>query len=202
MKHLILSGMMLLVALTLNAQNTITLHSEENTEEKTEEQIWLEIRENVYQSSSIVKNGDSAPNFKTYTLDGKEIQLSDFKGKVVHISFWGTWCGPCLKELKQENLPSVIKPFMENPDYIYLPIAQDHCDKLIQFFESEKGQSYSWMKDITVVDGERDIFHIFATKSIPRNIIIDRDGKVAATSIGSNDYELKLIESTLEKLLN
>ena len=47
----------------------------------------------------VVDVGDSAPDFSATTLDGKEISLSDFKGQVLLINFWATWCAPCKEEL-------------------------------------------------------------------------------------------------------
>ena len=198
MKQIILSALMLVSAFGLNAQ-TLKLTSSEG---KTEKEIYMEQREEVYQATTIAKNGEAAPDFKAYTADGKEVRLSDFKGKVVHISFWATWCGPCLKELQQENLPAMIKPFMENPDYVYLPIAQDQKDKFEAFLQTKKGAEYLWLKNISLLDGNRDIFHTYASKFIPRNVIIDRDGKVVVTCIGGEHYEIEIMKSTLEKLLN
>lgn len=54
---------------------------------------------NFTKDDTTIKVGSSAPDFVLETLDGKEMKLSDLKGKGVFLNFWGTWCKPCEKEM-------------------------------------------------------------------------------------------------------
>ncbi|MDO7887059.1 TlpA family protein disulfide reductase [Hymenobacter cheonanensis] len=66
--------------------------------------------------------GKPAPAFTLLDNMGKAVSLSDFKGKVVYLDFWGTWCGPCMKEMT-ESAPALKKQF-EGRDVVFLYVSQ------------------------------------------------------------------------------
>ncbi len=175
-----------------NKSKTISL-SKESTPESIHQQI--------YEQTAKVKNGQECVNFTAEKYIGENINLAQYKDKVVFICFWGTWCGPCLKELKPEHLPAIVRPYLDNKDFVFIPVAQDSREALDKFFNDEKRKDYLWLKDYTCVDADRSIFALYANRGIPRSVIIDRDGKVSVTSVGSTDYALSLITDTLKKLL-
>jgi len=66
--------------------------------------------------------GSPAPAFTLLDNTGKSVSLSDFKGKVVYLDFWGTWCGPCMKEMT-ESAPALKKQF-EGREVVFLYVSQ------------------------------------------------------------------------------
>ncbi len=155
----------------------------------------------IYEQTTLLKNGQTAAAFTAEAYAGDSIAPANLKGKVVQLCFWGTWCAPCLKELKAEHLPAIVRPYFDHEDYVFIAVAQDGRQALDKFFDSEKGKEYAWLKDYTCLDAERKIFGLFAERGVPRSVIIDRNGKVFATSVGNTDYALALIASALETLL-
>ena len=147
-----------------------------------------------------IKNGQKSVSFEVAKLTGGKINLSDYKGKVIHLCFWASWCGPCLKELKQENLPTVIAPYRKKSDYVLIPIALEKKEAVEKFFASPKGKEYAWLRDLTGYDPVREQFNKYAKQGIPRTVVIDREGNVVETSIGGSHYEMNLIKKALESL--
>ncbi len=191
MRKLILS-FALMAPLWVSAQKTITI--DENLSPEA-------IHQQLDEQTSLLHEGEVPAPFTAEKYAGGTLDLSSYAGKVIHLCFWGTWCRPCLHELQPEHLPAVIAPYLNNDDYVFLPIAQDTREALDTFFASERGKAYAWLAPLTGIDGKRSIFGLYAGGGIPRSVIIGKDGKIAQTSIGSDDYELQLISKTLEKLL-
>ena len=75
------------------------------------------------QEKKELKEGDQAPTFKYLDINGKEVSLSDLKGKYVYIDIWATWCGPCTGELP--HLKELEKK-MHGKKIVFVSIS---CDK-------------------------------------------------------------------------
>lgn len=159
------------------------------------------MREQLAEQTIIIGNGQEAPNILMERYSGDYLTLGSLKGKVVHLCFWGTTCGPCLNELKANNLPAIIEKFSNNTSYIFIPIANSSKDELDKFFAPQHWKEYLWLKDITCFDEDKSIFNLFARTGIPRSIIIDQNGIIKETSIGFIEEELEKIDSTLKEFL-
>ncbi|WP_231427448.1 TlpA disulfide reductase family protein [Pedobacter sp. Leaf250] len=158
--------------------------------------ICLAISANVFaqvtDDSSYTKVGDTAPNFKFEIEKGKSVDLANFKGKLILINLFATWCPPCNVEL-----PLVQKQIWDkhknNKNFHFFVFGREEgWDKLTPYKE-KRGFTFPILPDV-----DRSIFSKFAKQSIPRNILIDQDGKIIYQSIG---YEEKEFQS-LVKLIN
>lgn len=142
-------------------------------------------------TTTFVKAGDTAPSFTCRTIDGKTIDISKLKGKIIMINFFATWCPPCNLELPvlQKN---VWNRYKDNPDFVLLILGREHNEKEVRDFAASKNLTMPFAPD-----PDRKIFSLFASQNIPRNVIIGRDGKVLSESTGYTEEEFKNIEKLL-----
>ena len=136
----------------------------------------------------------SAPDFTLKDANGAAVKLSDYRGKVVLLNFWATWCGPCKIEIPW---------FMEfeqkfkDQGFAVLGVSMDEDGwEAVKPYIAEKKINYR------VVLGDDAVGNLYGgIESLPSTFVIDRDGKVASVHIGlvgKRDYESEiehLIES-------
>ena len=144
---------------------------------------------------TLAKIGQPAPDFSFEVSEGNTQKLSDLKGKVVWITFFATWCGPCRKELPHLQ-KKVYEKFGNRNDFELLVIGREHTWEEVNKFKTEQNFNLPFYPD-----PKREIFSKYATQNIPRNIIIDKTGKIVVSSVGFNEKEFqKYIEKTAELL--
>ena len=147
------------------------------------------------EASTIAKSGMEAPNFTVEMFDGESIRLSDLRGKVVLVNFWATWCPPCREELARVQT-DIIDRFA-GQDFVFLPISRGEEYQTVAAFRKRMGYTFPMG-----LDPDPKIFRRYAQKAIPRNFLIDRDGKVVLASIGYDKKEFAHLIETIEKTLN
>ncbi len=120
--------------------------------------------------------GEAAPAFSSKSLDGKEYTLEKFKGQVLLLDFWASWCKPCRVEM-----PIVEKLYQEykNKGLVVLGI-NDENPELMREFLRESRVNFPLLVD----DGE--IMHSFKIRAIPTLIMLDREGKIAWHHVGTS----------------
>lgn len=145
-------------------------------------------------ASAALKNGDAAPNLLGKNGKGDEVTLGQFKGKVVVISFWATWCGYCLKELPALN-------HIQNnvgTDFIQI-IAVNHKEDM-----REANGIMRQMKDrklLSLYDRKGLIGDSYGVKGLPNLWIIDPDGKIASHHVGYGESSLSAIAKDILRIL-
>jgi peroxiredoxin len=155
------------------------------------------LRADDYSSSSIVKEGDTIPSFDFTLVNENVIKSSELKGKVVLISFFATWCGPCMQELPHLQ-QEVWDKYKDRGDFKMFVVGREHSKEELVSFIQKKGFSMPF-----VADPKREVYGAFAKQYIPRLYLIDRNGVVVKMSIGFDENEfaetLKKVEVLLQK---
>lgn len=139
--------------------------------------------------------GRPAPDFKLRNLDGKEVQLADFKGKVVLLDFWATWCEPCREEMPKLNKLS--KEFKDK-DVVLLGIDVGEDEDTVRSFIKENGYQYPIL--LTSSPGD-PVFDSYAAHSYPSMVLIDRKGLVADYKVGSGESTEQTLRDDFTRVL-
>ena len=131
----------------------------------------------------------TAPNFSLKDADGRTVQLSDYRGKVVLLNFWATWCGPCRLEI-----PWFIEFERKHKDrgFAVVGVSMDDGWSEIRPFLSENRVNYR------VVLGDDAVAQLYGgVENLPTTFVIDREGKIVSQHIGlvsKPKYEAELEE--------
>jgi len=139
--------------------------------------------------SNRVDNGNQllAPDFTLVDLDGNNISLSDLKGKVVLLNFWGTWCGPCRKEIP--DFINLSKKYKKNGLEIVGITLTSGPPKNIKAFAEQWGINYKLLTDITGNETQT-VTALYGQATgkritgIPTTFIIDREGYIRHRYVG------------------
>lgn len=141
--------------------------------------------------------GKAAVNFTHQDVNGKDVSLSDFKGKVVVVDVWATWCGPCIKEIPA--LQKLEKEY-HGKDVVFMGVSVDEekdREKWKKFLVDKE------MKGVQLFAGgwKSDIAKFYQIKSIPRFMVFGKNGEVVSTEAPRpSSSEMKLmIDKELKK---
>lgn len=145
---------------------------------------------------SYTKVGDTAPTFTFEIEKGKTIDLADFKGKLILINLFATWCPPCNTELPLVQKQIWDKHKNDKNFQFFVFGREEGWDKLIPY-KTKRGFTFPILPDV-----DRSIFSKFAKQSIPRNILIDQNGKIIYQSIGYEEKEFQRLVKLIDDKLN
>ena len=140
--------------------------------------------------------GGKAADFTYPDVNGKMVSLSDFKGKVVLVDVWATWCGPCKREI-----PHLIKleKEMEGKDLVVLGVSVDEAKNKQKWLDFIKEKGLGGVQ--VFANGWSKIAKDYKITGIPRFMVFDKKGNVVSVDAPrpSNPELKKLIEAELKK---
>ena len=149
------------------------------------------------ESLSLIKFDEKikAQNFALKDLNGNLVRLDDFRGTVVFLNFWATWCPPCRVEM-----PSMEKLYKEfkNKKFIILAVdMQEDSEKVRKFKEKFK------LSFPILLDAEGVVASYYGVNAIPATFLVDRAGYLYAAAMGARDWASEdaflLIKHLLDK---
>lgn len=140
---------------------------------------------------------NSAKEFTVEMINGKKINLSDLKGKVVLVNYWATWCAPCLIEFA-EFPEKILEPFKDD-GFILIAIAIGETkEKVEQKMETLKKYGVNFNVGF---DPTKEIWDKYATGAIPKSFLIDQNGIIKYISIGNAEGNVDKLATEIKKLL-
>ena len=120
-----------------------------------------------------MKEGNPAPEFSFPDAKGKMHSLKEFKGKVLVIDFWASWCGPCRAEIP--HLKQYYEEFKNNKEVAFLSVSIDA--KRPDWDKAVKEENMPWLQ-LLAPNGGKEIMESYQFSGIPFIIVLDKDGKI------------------------
>jgi peroxiredoxin len=137
----------------------------------------------------------AAPDFTLMDIDGNKVSLHDFKGKVVYLDIWASWCPPCLAQMAPAK--KLKEQFHDNKDIVFLYVSIDKDEQ--RWKDMVKKKDIKGIHLLSKGGEEEGIVQKYDVPAIPKFVLIDKQGNIAdGDAKWPSDSELK---DDIEKLL-
>lgn len=142
----------------------------------------------------LLEVGSRAPDFHAVDLaTGRAVTLADYKGKVILLNIWATWCQPCRVEM-----PAIqrLHQKLDSKDFQIVSVSIDvDGDSVVTAFARELGLTFQILHNQS-----GDIQQIYQTTGVPESFVIDRDGVIVKKVIGAAEWDGPVNETLIERL--
>ncbi len=144
-----------------------------------------------------IKKGVKSPSFSFKDKNDKKYTLSDFKGKYVFLDIWATWCGPCIKQI-----PALkeLEHLYKNKDIVFVSISVDEPEDYGKWKKMVAKKELGGIQLFADKAFESKFIKAYGISSIPRFILIDKEGKIYDENTDKPSTDL--LKKTLESILN
>jgi thiol-disulfide isomerase/thioredoxin len=136
-------------------------------------------RENLFEAMGMAKvPSKAAPNFTLPNVEGEQVMLRQYRGKVVFLNFWATWCIPC-----REEMPALERLHQTYQDLAVVSInLKESADQVKTFFQKHH------LSFPVLLDQDGSVFRDYLVAGMPTTYLIGRDGTLLARGIGGRDW--------------
>jgi len=136
-----------------------------------------------------------APDFTLEDIDAKKFSLKDYRGKVIMLNFWATWCPPCRREMP--SMERLHQKFA-NKDFVVLAVNQMEDGDQVFTFTGDLGV------DLTLpilFDKDSSVSHAYGVMGLPTTYVIDKKGNVRFRAIGGREFDHPEVEKLILQLM-
>ncbi len=136
---------------------------------------------------------DEAPDFTLKSLDGNNLRLEEFRGKVVLINFWASWCGPCRQEMP---LLDRLHHRYEETGFTVLGVNVEGDSKPAQEIVDKTKVTFP-----VLIDEGQKVSELYDLEAMPSTIVIDRDGVIRYIHLGYKPGDESKYVEVVKKLI-
>ncbi|MBK5721969.1 TlpA family protein disulfide reductase [Dysgonomonas sp. Marseille-P4677] len=142
--------------------------------------------------------GQEVVNLKFPDINGKDVAMSDLRGKIVYIDIWATWCGPCIKEIPALKK---LEEEYQKQDIVFLGINTDVSKDIQKWKDFIKNRNLKGVQVFAGDNAKKDLLDIYKIAGIPRFMLIGKDGKIiSADAPRPSSPEIRpLLDASLRK---
>lgn len=145
---------------------------------------------------------EDAPTFTLVNREGNEVSLSDYKGQIVVLDFWATWCGPCINSFP--GMQAAVNKYDADPEVEFLFIdtweRAENYKELVEEFITKHEYSFHVLFD-EMDDRSKAVVTAYGVEGIPTKFVIDKEGFIRFKSVGSPSYQVDDIVTDLETMI-
>ena len=152
-----------------------------------------------------VTAGAKAPDFTAWTLEGDEVTMADYEGKVVLFNIWATWCPPC-----REEMPSMqrLSELVTDPDFAVVAVSVDaEAPGVVGFLGREGGDVPAFVEEFgltfdVLLDPSGQTGRDYQTTGLPETFLIGRDGVIYRKVSGGTLWDAEEYRELVQRLLD
>lgn len=136
-----------------------------------------------------------APDFSLQDMDEKKYSIKDFRGKVVLVNFWATWCPPCRREM-----PSLERLYqkLKGKDFIVLAINQFEDPDHVFAYTGQLGTDPTFP---ILFDRDSKIAEAYKVAGLPTTYLLDKQGKIRYRAVGGREFDHPEVEKLIQALM-
>jgi cytochrome c biogenesis protein CcmG/thiol:disulfide interchange protein DsbE len=143
-----------------------------------------------------IGRGSPAPDFELPLLDGpSKLSLEKFRGQVVLLNFWATWCKPC-----EDEMPAMERLYrsLRGQDFelVAVTVDEEKDEGVVREFRERMAISFP-----IALDPRKSVSELYQTMGFPESLLIDRDGRVVERYVGPRDWDHRVYAERIRALL-
>jgi peroxiredoxin len=133
-----------------------------------------------------------AKDFQVSGHDNRPLNLADFKGKVVFLNFWATWCKPC-----EQEMPAMQRLYdaLRGSGFELLAISVDDAPGPVEGFRSRLGLRFP-----ILLDADQRVAHAYQTFRFPETLLVDADGEIVERYVGPKEWDAEAYVERIRRL--
>lgn len=172
-----------------------------NTENALRESLERAVTAEPDSNGNLVRVGQAVPSFTVKYLDGTVRKVEEFRGKVLLVNFWASWCPDCVNEFR-EIPENIIRKYADNEDFAYVFISRgEENEAILKFLEKKGYDTIPEFRGAIATDRDSSVFLNFARKGIPRNYVVDREGKLVFLGYDYSEENFAALQAAINETL-